>query len=539
MEDFDQLVKKASNGDVKAFEQICIFKGEDIVYLCIKSMENVQDGEDAAQEVFIRLQKGIGSLKHSAAFNRWLYLLVQNTCNDLRRKNMKSKNDSSIDTYVDILEEKTEYLPQDIIENEEKRLQLQQVINKMSYSMRMAVILFYYEGLTREEIAEVLSLPLNTIKVNLYRARIKIRKEIEILEPDYKRSASIMPMVCIKVLFQKDAKTLVNQAVVQKCFTPAVQAAALAVTGVTATSIANIVTTAISVGLVSVCITATIVSANNNFSSGPSFINASDSAPQRIEQAEQSMVEDRFSSESTLVISPSQPWNSDSVAVGEMQDGENETNQSANGTEIYQAGEEYKNYNLEGKVFLLDKSEKPIDIEQIYTPHIRVAITANNKIIAQTKINSQGIYSFSSVPLQKGEYQIKAFLSTEKNTDIFQKNGKGKVSVIVGGESNIVVSDMYIIDDAEPSAAVLLYDGNQKVTSTNPKEVRVYIGSVVRPDYSLEVYFNDAVLVCQGDKDVVDEFLQSDLEPGRYTVKLIVFGVDENKVMDQSDFRII
>lgn len=84
--ELETLVRRSVQGDKDAFERLCRMEAQPIIYYCIKVLGNRQDGEDAAQEVFIQMQQSIHSLKAPEAFVSWVRKLTLNVCGKMRRK---------------------------------------------------------------------------------------------------------------------------------------------------------------------------------------------------------------------------------------------------------------------------------------------------------------------------------------------------------------------------------------------------------------------------------------------------------------------
>lgn len=174
------LVKKAIQNDAGAFAQLCELKVREIVYLCVWEMGNADEGQDAAQEVFIHMQKGIGRLRSPEAFNVWLHRIIQNTCNGEKRKKMKQplqSYDGDLEN-VDIGEILTQ-LPVELVEQEESRKLLVQLIKDLPEKHSRCVVLHYYNKLSYAEIAGVMGISTDMVKSYLRTARKQLKAGIE------------------------------------------------------------------------------------------------------------------------------------------------------------------------------------------------------------------------------------------------------------------------------------------------------------------------------------------------------------------------
>ncbi|MDL2327584.1 RNA polymerase sigma factor [Ruminococcaceae bacterium OttesenSCG-928-A11] len=159
-----RLVEKAIQGDELAFAKLCEAFAKDILYLCVKIMGNKPDGEDAAQEAYIKMQTGITKLENPQAFNVWLHRVVVSTCNDVRRKRGRWSQEDPIENYQEVLTEADiNALPQEKMEKGSERAMLMQAVNNLSDQYRAVVILYYYKGISQKEIADVMETSVNAV----------------------------------------------------------------------------------------------------------------------------------------------------------------------------------------------------------------------------------------------------------------------------------------------------------------------------------------------------------------------------------------
>ena len=155
-------------GEEKAIRWVLDRYRERVVRLAAHVLHNSREAEDVAQEAFIKAFKQIGQFRGESGFYAWLYRIVVNICLDrMRRKSVTSELPFD------------ETLPQTISVNPdiEKRLAVQQVMNSLSVPMRAALTLREVEGLDYSEIAEVLNIPVGTVRSRLNSARDQFRKK--------------------------------------------------------------------------------------------------------------------------------------------------------------------------------------------------------------------------------------------------------------------------------------------------------------------------------------------------------------------------
>ncbi len=219
-----KVVKNASAGNQKAFVELCNLKAREIIYLCVIEMRDQNDGEDAAQEVFIRMQKSITSLMAPEAFNVWLNRLVHNTCYNMKRDNMKHKDsiEASVDMLNDSLVEDDEFLlPQDYAEDAEMRERVAEVVRYLPDKYREPLVLHYYQSLSYKQISDVLRVSVNTVNNNIRMARKHLKEALEERAGQVGRRLSLIPLLAagpiLAVSLQESSAAVATPAVISTC----------------------------------------------------------------------------------------------------------------------------------------------------------------------------------------------------------------------------------------------------------------------------------------------------------------------------------
>lgn len=176
------LVRKAVQGDATAFDSIYKLTWPNVMYSAFKVMGNKQDAEEVCQETYLVAYKEIGLLRSPEAFHSWLYRILMNNCNKALTKRGNNANDMRVDieNYQDVLKEtKTEYLPEAFVSEKEVVNQVLEAINNLSPQQRAAVIMFYYQQMSYEEIAVASEISKEGVESRLRRARAAIKQYIK------------------------------------------------------------------------------------------------------------------------------------------------------------------------------------------------------------------------------------------------------------------------------------------------------------------------------------------------------------------------
>jgi RNA polymerase sigma-70 factor (ECF subfamily) len=174
----EELVAAFQGGDAGAFDVLVRRwerKIQGAVYRLLRSEEEAQD---VCQEAFLKAFRGLGSFRGQARFSSWLYQIALNLCRDrMRRK--KGKTWVSLD---EIGETATAARGPSVLELVETGDLSRRVVAAMAAlpdEQREVIVLKEYEGRTFPEIAEILDVPVSTVKTRLYRGLTQLRRRLE------------------------------------------------------------------------------------------------------------------------------------------------------------------------------------------------------------------------------------------------------------------------------------------------------------------------------------------------------------------------
>lgn len=179
-----RLIKLAREGNQKAFEAL-LKKYRNLVYhVMIKMVRNPQEAEDLSQEAFIKAFNALASFNEEFAFSTWLMKIATNNCIDYLRK--KKLRTYSIDEPIQYKEEQVQVelpdhdpTPERQLLNEERRILINEAIQSLPPRYRHVIVLRHQEEKSYEDIAEILKLPLGTVKARIFRAREMLNKKIK------------------------------------------------------------------------------------------------------------------------------------------------------------------------------------------------------------------------------------------------------------------------------------------------------------------------------------------------------------------------
>jgi len=174
-----ELVRLAQTGDKEAFEELVRRHQHRVFAVAGGILRRREDVEDIAQQVFVKAYFSIKRFDQRAAFSTWLYKITVNECWDLLRKKkvrpLLYESDLSEEQNQQFsAAEKFESGAQDVSDKLEAQQRIEILLQGLDERDRMMLILKEVEGFAIEEIAEILDLNANTVKVRQFRARRRI-----------------------------------------------------------------------------------------------------------------------------------------------------------------------------------------------------------------------------------------------------------------------------------------------------------------------------------------------------------------------------
>ncbi len=182
------LVERTVAGDQKAFELLVLKYQRRIERLIGRMVRDTDLVEDIAQETFIRAYRALSQFRGEAQFYTWLYRIAVNTAKkalgDLKRDPLVSENalrggDEEDETSAVENELTTAETPETVLAAKEIAAAVNSAMEALPEELRQAVTLREIEGLSYEEIADVMSCPIGTVRSRIFRAREAISLKIK------------------------------------------------------------------------------------------------------------------------------------------------------------------------------------------------------------------------------------------------------------------------------------------------------------------------------------------------------------------------
>jgi len=172
------VIAAAKSGSIEAFEKILYAYEKPIYSYIYRLVRRREEAEDLTQESFIKLYQHLDSVDTSKNFRAWVYKIATNTVYDWLRKKQKRQELFIIDDPNIQFETVDTQTPYQDMQRVERAKDVESALEKVRPVYRAVLLLFYWQGFGYNEIAQVLSLPLNTVKTYLYRAKHALKQEL-------------------------------------------------------------------------------------------------------------------------------------------------------------------------------------------------------------------------------------------------------------------------------------------------------------------------------------------------------------------------
>ena len=178
-----ELVKRVQNGDKTAFDLLVQKYQHKVVNLVSRFVSDQAECQDIAQDAFIKAYRAIGNFRGDSQFYTWLYRIAANTAKNYLASRARKSPTYSVD--VDDAEHyegesglKEYSNPENLLLTDEIKETIFRAIEELPDDLKSAITLREIEGLSYEEIAEVMDCPIGTVRSRIFRARDAIDKEL-------------------------------------------------------------------------------------------------------------------------------------------------------------------------------------------------------------------------------------------------------------------------------------------------------------------------------------------------------------------------
>lgn len=172
-----ELIAACLRGQLDAYGELVGRYQDRLFNAVFRFLGHAEDAKDVVQEAFLSAYQALGRFKGDSRFFTWLYRIAINHAVDQQRK---QKSLQRLERQLETAGEGA--TPEDALERQEENEKLRQALEYLSTEHRMVLVLKDIDDLKYEEMAEVLDVPIGTIRSRLHRARLELRQVWERME---------------------------------------------------------------------------------------------------------------------------------------------------------------------------------------------------------------------------------------------------------------------------------------------------------------------------------------------------------------------
>ena len=177
-----ELVEQTQKGDMDAFEKLYTQTNRSVYFTALKLLANEDNAKDVMQDTYITAIEKLGELHDGAKFPQWVNAIAVNKCRRYFRKPAEDSLDEQTEQGFDLSDDAS-FIPEEYVTNEVKRKVIMDIITRvLSDVQRQTVIMYYYNEMSLEQIAQVMDCPVKTVSSRLVSSREKIKEAVLIYE---------------------------------------------------------------------------------------------------------------------------------------------------------------------------------------------------------------------------------------------------------------------------------------------------------------------------------------------------------------------
>ena len=178
------LIEQLKQGDESAFKFI-VDTWKDMVYnTALSIVQQSEEAEDVTQEVFVQVYQSVQGFKGDSKFSTWLYRITLSKAMDHERRKKRKKRFGFVKSLFGenneaVVDPPDFHHPGVVLDNKEKSAILFKAVDKLPENQRIAFVLNKVEGLSYQEISDVMETTVSAVESLMHRAKSNLRKELE------------------------------------------------------------------------------------------------------------------------------------------------------------------------------------------------------------------------------------------------------------------------------------------------------------------------------------------------------------------------
>lgn len=181
----EELIRRFQSGDEEAFEEIVNRYSDRLLNFAYRFVLDKEEAEDIVQDTFLKVYQNRHAYREIAKFSTWIYTITGNLAKTVLRK--RRKRGMLLFSRIGPEDKTTEFpsldrQPESQVEGQFTERAIQKAIAKLPEHFRTVIILRDIQGLSYEEIGNIINAPLGTVKSRINRARLRLQEELKHLK---------------------------------------------------------------------------------------------------------------------------------------------------------------------------------------------------------------------------------------------------------------------------------------------------------------------------------------------------------------------
>ncbi len=186
-QDDKELVAASKNGNQEAFALLVQRHQRRVFNLVFRMLQQYEDANEVTQETFLAAWQGLPSFRGDARFSTWLYRIAYNcSLKQIEQKKRDSALQVAVQAEQSLQHEGCDERAEAEMEVHERQALVRQQLSLLPAKYRIVLVLRHLQEMTYEEMAEILTMPIGTIKTHLFRARNLLKERMEAFDSERK-----------------------------------------------------------------------------------------------------------------------------------------------------------------------------------------------------------------------------------------------------------------------------------------------------------------------------------------------------------------
>ena len=174
-----EIISRVLNGEQQAYTDMVARYKNKVITITLRFIKSREDAEEVAQDIFVKVYRSLADFKGTSKFSTWLYTVVYTTSITFLRKKKMEVHSLDDERTFELADSQDSGFRANQVEQKSKVNMVNQAIKLLSPDDAQVITLFYKAEQNLEEIAKILGLETNTVKVRLHRARARLKEKME------------------------------------------------------------------------------------------------------------------------------------------------------------------------------------------------------------------------------------------------------------------------------------------------------------------------------------------------------------------------